>query len=218
MFRRTPLAWNNRILKMQPGSLGGRLPLLDPTELSETQRKVYDLANSTMVPWAEAAHFQSKTTDGKLIGPFNPVLFAPEMALCFADLQAAEARYTPLSERVRQVVILAVGAVWKADYELYAHSAVARKAGLSDAAIRSLARGANPEDLSDDERVAQRFVRQLTAEHHVEEPLYRAAEAAFGREGIVAMMFLAGCYQVVCSLLNAFEIPAPAQEASSAAE
>jgi 4-carboxymuconolactone decarboxylase len=218
MFRRTPLAWNNRILKMQPGSLGGRLPLLDPTELSETQRKVYDLANSTMVPWAEAAHFQSKTTDGKLIGPFNPVLFAPEMALCFADLQAAEARYTPLSERVRQVVILAVGAVWKADYELYAHSAVARKAGLSDAAIRSLARGGNPEDLSDDERVAQRFVRQLTAEHHVEEPLYRAAEAAFGREGIVAMMFLAGCYQVVCSLLNAFEIPAPAQEASSAAE
>ena len=203
---------------MQPGSLGGRLPLLDPTELSETQRKVYDLANSTMVPWAEAAHFQSKTTDGKLIGPFNPVLFAPEMASCFADLQAAEARYTPLSERVHQVVILAVGAVWKADYELYAHSAVARKAGLSDAAIRSLARGGNPEDLSDDERVAQRFVRQLTAEHHVGEPLYRAAEAAFGREGLVAMTFLAGCYQVVCSFLNAFEIPAPAPEASSPAE
>ena len=190
---------------MQSNNLGGRLPLLDPAKLSETQREVYDLANSTMVPWAAAAHFQSKTADGRLIGPFNPVLFAPEMATCFADLQAAEARYTPLSERVRQVVILAVGAVWKADYELYAHSAVARQAGLSEAAIRSLASGGHPEDLSDEERVAQRFVRQLTAEHHVEEKLYRAAEAAFGREGIVAMTFLAGCYQVVCSLLNAFE-------------
>src|ERR1700685_3582861 len=148
---------------MQSDNLGGRLPLLDPAKLSETQREVYDLANSTMVPWAEAAHFQSKTTDGKLIGPFNPVLFAPEMASCFADLQAAEARYTPLSERVRQVVILAVGAVWKADYELYAHSAVARKAGLSEAAIRSLASGGDPQDdLSDEERIAQRFVRQLT--------------------------------------------------------
>jgi len=203
---------------MQSDNLGGRLPLLDPAKLSETQREVYNLANSTMVPWAEAAHFQSKTADGRLIGPFNPVLFAPEMATCFADLQAAEARYTPLSERVRQVVILAVGAVWKADYEIYAHSAVARQAGLSEAAIRSLASGGHPEDLSDEERVAQRFVRQLTAEHHVEEKLYRAAEAPFGREGIVAMIFLAGCYQVVCSLLNAFEIPAPAQEASSAAE
>jgi 4-carboxymuconolactone decarboxylase len=203
---------------MQPDNLGGRLPLLDPAKLSETQREVYDRANSTMVPWAEAAHFQSKTTDGKLIGPFNPVLFAPEMASCFADLQAAEARYTPLSERVRQVVILAVGAVWKADYELYAHSAVARKAGLSEAAIRSLARGGHPEDLSDEERLAQRFVRQLTAEHHVGEPVYRAAEAAFGREGLVAMTFLAGCYQVVCSFLNGFEIPAPVHEASSPAE
>jgi 4-carboxymuconolactone decarboxylase len=203
---------------MQSDNLGGRLPLLDPAKLSETQREVYDIANSTMVPWAEAAHFQSKTADGRLIGPFNPVLFAPEMATCFADLQAAEARYTPLSERVRQVVILAVGAVWKADYELYAHSAVARRAGLSEAAIRSLASGGHPEDLSDEERVAQRFVRQLTAEHHVEEKLYRAAEAAFGREGIVAMTFLAGCYQVVCSLLNAFEIPAPTHEASSPAE
>ena len=203
---------------MQPDNLGGRLPLLDPAKLSETQREVYDRANSTMVPWAEAAHFQSKTADGRLIGPFNPVLLAPEMATCFADLQAAEARYTPLSERVRQVVILAVGAVWKADYELYAHSAVARQAGLSEAAIRSLASGGHPEDLSDEERVAQRFVRQLTAEHHVEEKLYRAAEAAFGREGIVAMAFLAGCYQVVCSLLNAFEIPAPTHEASSPAE
>jgi 4-carboxymuconolactone decarboxylase len=202
----------------QPGSLGGRLPLLDPAKLSRTQREVYDRIKSAMVPWADGAHFQSKTADGKVIGPFNPVLYAPEMASCFADLQAAEAKSTPLSERVRQVVILSVGAVWKADYELYAHSAVARKAGLSEAAIRSLASGRLPEDLSDEERVAQRFARQLTAEHHVEEPLYRAAEAAFTREGIVAMTFLAGCYQIVCSLLNVFEIPAPAHEASSPAE
>jgi hypothetical protein len=36
---------------MTTGSLGGRLPLLDPAKLSETQREVYNLANSTMVPW-----------------------------------------------------------------------------------------------------------------------------------------------------------------------
>jgi 4-carboxymuconolactone decarboxylase len=205
-------------MTLQSQNLGGRLPLLDPAKLSVKQREVYDRTIATMVPWADAAHFQSRTADGKLIGPFNPVLFAPEMASCFADLQAAEARYTPLSERVRQVVILTVGAVWKADYELYAHSAVALKAGLSEAVVRSLANGGSPEELSGEEQVAQRFVRQLTAERHVEEPIYRAAEAVFGREGVVAMTFLAGCYQVVCSILNEFEIPAPAHEASSPAE
>ena len=31
---------------MQSDNLGGRLPLLDPAKLSETQREVYDIANS----------------------------------------------------------------------------------------------------------------------------------------------------------------------------
>ena len=70
---------------MRPGSLGGRLPLLDPAKMSEAQRKVYDRTIATMVPWADAAHFQSRTADGKLIGPFNPVLFSPEMGSCFAS-------------------------------------------------------------------------------------------------------------------------------------
>ena len=116
------------------------------------------------------------------------------------------------------MVILTVGAVWRADYELYAHSAVARIAGLPESTIGSLANGGLPEGLSDAERIAQRFVRRLTAERHAEEPLYQDAEAAFGREVVVAMTFLAGCYQVVCLFLNAFEIPAPAQETFSSAE
>jgi hypothetical protein len=96
-------------MTLQSQNLGGRLPLLDPAKLSEKQREVYDRTIATMVPWADADHFQTRTADGRLIGPFNPVLFAPEMASCFADLQAAEAKYTPLSERVRQVVILQSG-------------------------------------------------------------------------------------------------------------
>jgi 4-carboxymuconolactone decarboxylase len=81
---------------MQPGSFGGRLPLFDPAALLGTQREVYDRINATMVSWADAALFQGRTADRKLIGPFDPTLFAPEMASCFLDLQAAEARQTPL--------------------------------------------------------------------------------------------------------------------------
>jgi hypothetical protein len=47
-----------------------------------------------------------------------------------------------LTLRVRQVVILPVGAVWRSAYELYAHSAVARSAGLpADLVVRALAAG-----------------------------------------------------------------------------
>ena len=194
-------------------TLGGRLPLLDPGELSDAQREVYDRIVATMVPWADASGFRSRTEDGRLIGPFNPVLLSPGVASGFLDLQEAEGKHTSLGERVRQVVILTVGAAWGSAYELYAHEAAARKAGLPEGAIRALASGTLPDDLSDPEKVAQRYTRQLSAEHRVDQNLYEAAEAAFGRQGLVDIAVLAGCYHLVCFLLNGFEIPAPGRRA-----
>ena len=106
-------------------------------------------------------------------------------------------------------MILAVGAVWKSDYELYAHAAAARKAGLSEEAVRTLTIGGLPDELSDQEKIAQRFARQLSAEHRIDAALYSAAEHVFGQRGLVEIAYLAGIYHTVCALLNAFEIPAP---------
>jgi 4-carboxymuconolactone decarboxylase len=192
--------------------LGGRLPLLDPQALSVAQKKTYDHLNTTWVAWADRVPFQSKTEDGRFIGPFNPILFSPIISSSFLDLQEVEQKNTSLSERVRQVVILAVGAVWKSNYELYAHAAAARKAGISEDAVRTLTTGGLPDDLSDQEKIAQRYSRQLSAEHRVEAALYKTAERAFGRQGLVEMTYLIGLYHVVCSLLNAFEVPAPDQQ------
>ena len=71
------------------------------------------------------------------------------------------------------------------------------------------ATGGLPDDLSDEEKIAQRYARQLSAEHHVDAALYSAAERAFGHRGLVEIAYLTGAYHTVCALLNAFEIPAP---------
>ncbi len=193
----------------QNENLGGRLPLLDPQDLSGEQKDLYDLINRTMVPWAEKANFQSKTEDGRLIGPFNPVLFSPRISTSFLEWQETEGKHTTLSERVRQVIILTVGSVWKSPYELYAHSAAARKAGLPEETIQKLVAGNSSDDLSAEEKIAQRYVKQLSTEHRVDMALYRDAEQAFGKQGLVDLINLVGAYHTVCALLNAFEIPAP---------
>ena len=187
--------------------LGGRLPLLDPQELSGAQRELYERESTTMVPWADHAGFRSKTEDGKLIGPFNPVLFSPALGGAFLDLQAAEQRHTTLSKRVREVVILSVGAAWKSDYELYAHMAVGRSVGLSEEAVRMLAGGGLPAALSAPEQIAQRYTTPLCPAHPVSAELYHAAEQAFGKQGLVDMAILMGTYHLVCTLLNGFEVP-----------
>ena len=125
------------------------------------------------------------------------------------QLQFTGAAHTSLTERTRQVVILAVGAVWQSGYELYAHSAAARQAGLPGDAIATLAGGGLPADLGDGEKVAQRVARALSAGHQIDQSLYREAEAAFGTRGIMDIVFLVSIYHTTCAILNAFDIPAP---------
>jgi 4-carboxymuconolactone decarboxylase len=139
------------------------------------------------------------------------MLSSPEIASTFLQLQLDEAKFTSLSERVRQVVILSVGSVWQADYELYAHSAAARAVGFSDATVASLVRGEAPPELSEEERTAQCFALALAATRRIDLGLYQEGLRRFGDKGLVDLLVLAGCYQLVCGVLNAFAIPAPAQ-------
>jgi nuclear transport factor 2 (NTF2) superfamily protein/alkylhydroperoxidase family enzyme len=190
-------------------SLGGRLPLADPATLTSAQRDLFEALKATWVVYANELGVQATTEDGRLIGPFNAFLLHPEVTAKLSEFQAAEAAHTTLPPRVREVVIIAVGAVWGADYELYAQINVARKAGLSNHAITTLANGGIPEDLSDHEKIAARLARELSTRHRVDEELYREAEQAFGRTGLFDIAALMGLYHTVCTVLTLFEVPAP---------
>ena len=189
--------------------LGGGLPLLEPAKLQPKQLGLYSRINSVIVPLAEGAGFKSKDEQGHLIGPFNATLYSPEICGAFLALQKMEEQQTSLSKRTRQVVILTVGSVWKAPYELYAHSAAAANAGFTANQIASLAAGRSPEGLREEELAAQRFTHQLVSEHAIDDDIYAAAQGVFGDKGLVEMLVLIGCYLSVCALLNAFAVPVP---------
>lgn len=189
--------------------LGGRLALADPDALTGAQRELFDHITAHAVPWANRSGFAATTSGGRLIGPFNPSLLNAQIGTAFLKLQAAEQQHTSLDERVRQVVILTVGAVWRARYELYAHSAVARQAGLSDTVVDELVAGKTPDGLTEEENVAHRVARALSLSHRIDDDLYRHANQTLGAAGIFELTVLAGIYHTVCGVLNAFDIPAP---------
>jgi 4-carboxymuconolactone decarboxylase len=120
-------------------SLGGRLPLFDPAHLTDAQQTLFDKLMATWIPFAHQSGVQATTDDGRLIGPFNPFLLHPEVTEKLSDFQVAEASHTTLPPRVREVVVIMTGAIWRADYELYAQLNVARKTGLADEVIAALA-------------------------------------------------------------------------------
>jgi 4-carboxymuconolactone decarboxylase len=191
-------------------SLGGRLPLLAPDDLTHPQRHLYDKLQDTLVAWAKKSGFEAETEDKRLIGPFNVMLRSPAVSQGFTEALAAETKHTTLSENIRQVIILTVGGVWQAAYELYAHAAVGKQAGLDEPTIATLAAGQTPANLAPDELAAHEFTRRLTSEYRVPEDVYQRAIDCFGEEGVVDMIYLAGSYMSTCALLNAFAVPAPA--------
>ncbi len=193
----------------EPDDLGGRLPLLADADLSAAQKQLYQRMRTHQVPWSDRHHIEGMTAGGRLIGPYNPLLYSPGVGTGFLDFEAAEDQSTSLDERTRQVVILSVGSVWHAAYEIYAHTAVARQAGLPAEAIRALRNGEPANQLTDNEKLAQAYALQLTSDHSVDATLYGKAESAFGRQGLVDITLLIGRYLTISALLNAFDIPRP---------
>ncbi len=190
-------------------SLGGRLDLLSPQDLDREQKALYDEIDAKRVPWAQKAGFRAKLDGGQLVGPFNAFLYRQAISNGYLKFTDAETANTSLDARVREVVILSVGAAWNSRYELYAHSAVAKSTGLSEAAVRALVAGESSDDLTAAERLAYRVTRELTVHHRLDTELFEEAQAAFGTTGLIDITFLIGRYVTICALLNAFEVPAP---------
>jgi 4-carboxymuconolactone decarboxylase len=102
-----------------------------------------------------------------------------------------------------------IGSVWKAPYELYAHSAMAGQVGLSTQQIEALCNGQISAGLSKEDIAAQKFTGQIVAKRSIDKKVYFNAQQIFGDQGLVEMLILIGCSQIVCGFLNAFSIPAP---------
>jgi 4-carboxymuconolactone decarboxylase len=189
--------------------MSGRLRPLTPVDLDESQRTLYDSLVANEIPWAESAGVQAKTSAGALLGPFNPLLFSPVLATAQLGVFRADKVGTSLSRRVHEVVVLTVGAAWGSHYELYAHSALARVAGLPDTLIRALATDQSPVFEFQEEAIAHAFTSQLVHKHRVDRNTYAEAARALGDKGVVDMVMLIGLYLTTCAIINAFEVPVP---------
>lgn len=195
--------------KTQSEQMGGRLKLLSPDELNDEQKKLYDYLIETKISWAKKSRFTAALQDGRLIGPFNGFLYSPQMARAFNDCVDAEAKNTSLSARIRQIIVLTVGVVWNTGYEIYAHTAVGKTAGLDDTLINAIKEGREPENLIPPEAAAYRFTYELLTNRKINEDLYRQAVENLKEKGIVDMVNLIGLYLATSAMLNTFEVPVP---------
>ncbi|MGD0705791.1 MAG: carboxymuconolactone decarboxylase family protein [Trebonia sp.] len=189
-------------------SAGGRLRLLDRSELDAEQKKLSDRLTVTRVARGRQAGYRAALDDGRLVGPFNALLRVPRIAERQLDWVESIAAAN-LPPAAREVAILTVAVHWRAEYVLYAHSAAARRAGLSDGVIEDLLTARTPAGLDRTARLAHDVALALVRDHDVPDDLYSDFLADFGETQAVVLLVLIGQYLATCAVTTCFRVPAP---------
>jgi 4-carboxymuconolactone decarboxylase len=174
-----------------------------------------DLGEDALAIWNRLTRMQSLdvfTQDGGLSGPFNAFLYAPEIGGRLAELGTTLLTRTSVPRRTLELMVITVGAHWKAEFEWYAHARMARENGVPDSVIAAIGTGDVPSFESDDDTVMYRVARQLVESGRLDDATYRAAERIVGTRGLVEVISLCGFYTLISFLLNGFDVPVPPGE------
>lgn len=150
--------------------------------------------------------------EGGLVGPFNAWVTAPDVGARLADLGAVLRFGTSIDRRLLELAIITVGAHWRAEFEWWAHSRMAREQGVTSAVIDAIAAGDEPPFANDDERVVHAVARQLMTDGRLAADTFDAAHKLLGDQGLIELVSLCGYYTLVSFTLNAFEVPLPPGE------
>jgi 4-carboxymuconolactone decarboxylase len=183
-----------------------RLPYVRREELGPEGQQLWD---AILDRAADGRGDLLVTADGGLAGPFNAFVTAPGAGRRLSSLGATLRFYTSIDRRLSEIAIITVGARWQAEFEWFAHAAMAREHGVSGAVVDAIGRGGEPPFEADDERAVYAVARQLSVHGRVDRAAYDAAHAFLGDAGMVELVSLCGYYTLISFLLNAFDVPLP---------
>jgi 4-carboxymuconolactone decarboxylase len=186
-----------------------RLPVLSSEEMTSEQVDLYrEILGGPRGQGPRAVLLSSGA--GGLAGPFNAMLYAPEVGHALQNLGAAIRFRTKLSARVRETAILVVAQVWDSPYERSSHEMIGRDAGLTEAEIQALRAGSDPGFTDKQEQTAYAVARALTGPAaDLDDQAYATAVDVLGEEGLVELSTLVGYYATLALQLRIFRVPAP---------
>ena len=190
-----------------------RLAALPRADLDEGQRAVWDAVTGGRR--AEAHRASGGLVDDRetLIGPFNAWLYNPRIGLRAAELGEAVRFDSVLQRPLQELLIVAVAAHWRSNFEVVAHRRYAIEAGVNADTVDAVIAGNLPDSAGADERLVVELGRELLNTGRISADRFEMARERLGSAGLVDVVTTVGYYTLVAFNLNAFEVEVPAGEA-----
>lgn len=182
-----------------------RLARIREDEMSPDQTAIYDRFRTGRRVSA-GSPFTLLHPEGGLTGPANAWLLSPTVGAALERLGGVMRYKLALSDRCREIAILLVGFHRASAFELFAHRAAGRAAGLTDEEIEGLAADPGPSFADATERAVQTATRAMLRTGTLTDDEYAEAIAVLGKDKLFELVVLVGYYQLVATQLAVFGV------------
>jgi 4-carboxymuconolactone decarboxylase len=154
----------------------------------------------------EVAALISAGPRGEVRGPFIALIHNPALARHLQALGEHLRWNGKLPPKLTELAVLVTARRWSCQHEWFVHSQLARKAGLSGAAINAIAEGRDPV-LDADEAAVYAFSREAHATGRVGDAAFDNVRNRFGLDGAAELLALNGYYSMMAMVLNTAGFP-----------
>lgn len=111
-----------------------------------------------------------------------------------------------LPVRERELIILRIGYLCQSGYEWGQHVLIARRAGMTDAEIRSAQTGPDTKGISELDRALLLATDELHADAHVSDATWKLLSKHLSVQQMMDVVFTVGQYNLVSMALNSFGV------------
>lgn len=147
----------------------------------------------------------------KRVGPdrgnvWKMLMWSQGMAVPFVDFNDAVRYKVSLPDPLRELIILRVGNLCQAAYEVHHHTRISREIGMSEDLIAAAKVGSGAAGLDATQRLALDLTDDLVKAQKASDANFAKAIEVFGPETLTEIIMLVGCYVLACMFLRTFEI------------
>lgn len=157
-------------------------------------------------PEVAALRAQIVAERGKLHNLYRILLNSPPVAQGWLNFLTAIRQKTKISPAIRELSILRIAVINKADYEFVSHVPFALKAGLTQPQIDATAEWEGSKLFSDVERAVLAYTDSMTRDVHVPDDVWVPVRSHFNDREMTELTATIAAYNLVSRFLEALHV------------
>ncbi len=181
-----------------------RKPRIQPRPPSDWDAEVFDALAVMMRPGDSEAAQRNEPGAPRVVNALAVLMRYPALAKAFLTFNRHLLFASSLSDRIRELLILRIGWLRRAEYEWAQHVLLAQKAGLRKEEIEAVKQGPSSAVWAPFDAALLAAVDELHADAFVTDKTWDVLSAHLDQRQLIDLVFTVGAYDLLAMAFNTF--------------